>query len=330
MNLRLGMATLLVLASHLGASSAEQIFRPGDVLRGQYRCAQGETSAVLRVQEVKNFAVGVPGATPVVLGVFEFGSQLAPRGSYRVIGHFDAKQALTIFEPAGWILRPGRYEPVGFTLARSTAVDEFSGHVTFRNCGAISLTREVPSPESTAAASQPAENNSATDSHLELTKLTPTTSLDEFKLLKLPASCKWGKQDVHFYCMTNVAYAGHVPKDGAAVYFSEGRISRIDISAGLAVAPQIRAELDRRYGAHAAEITTHEGSPRTTYTYQSGGTVLVPGPNGGFSEALAPAIAVPSGSIPTTYNKTTYRWKAPCVSATSSYGFATIAFVPCR
>lgn len=154
MNLRSGMLTLLLFVGYLESTSAQQFFRPGDVLRGQYRCAQGETSAVLRVQEVQNFPAGTSVSKPVVLGVFEFGSQLTPRGSYRVIGHFDGKQNLTNFEPTDWILRPGRYEAVGFTLASSTDNDQFSGNVAFRNCGAIILRREGTSNESTGSSQE--------------------------------------------------------------------------------------------------------------------------------------------------------------------------------
>jgi len=102
----------------------------GEVWRGTYVCAQGETDLALHVESVSDGAVEA---------VFEF--EHAPSGAsgaYRMNGTVSPDGAVEL-APGAWIRRPPNY--VGVGMRGRVRGDSFTGRIENSTCGGFRLRR---------------------------------------------------------------------------------------------------------------------------------------------------------------------------------------------
>jgi hypothetical protein len=107
------------------------------IWQGQYICGQGGTAVTVELSEAD--------ANGDVHGVFTFrnmpGKTNVSPGKFAVSGSYDAKAGKLEIWPAGWILRPPRYVPVGFSANLDLERGQLTGHMHHHTCSAIELER---------------------------------------------------------------------------------------------------------------------------------------------------------------------------------------------
>jgi hypothetical protein len=116
------------------AGLLENPFRPGEEWTGTYRCAQGLTSLVLRIDSVESNHVRARFDFNYVAGGAD--------GSYYLTGTFNPATHAMTFVPGEWISKPG---PSWFTVGMNGFVDdlarEYTGRIPAAGCGAFSVVR---------------------------------------------------------------------------------------------------------------------------------------------------------------------------------------------
>ena len=109
-------------------------FLPGDEWTGNYRCAQGLTSLVLRIDGAEGNHVRARFDFNYVAG--------GAGGSFHMAGTFNPATRAMTFAPGEWISKPG---PTWFTVGMSGFVDddgrEYTGRIPVAGCGAFSVVK---------------------------------------------------------------------------------------------------------------------------------------------------------------------------------------------
>jgi len=124
-------STEVALAPQVPVSSpaAPAAFRAGEVWRGTYRCAQGETDLEVRITSVQGDDVEA---------VFAFShAPSGAEGAYTM--HGTVSNGHAVFAPERWIRRPPGYVTVG--MRGRVAGSAFDGRIDNPTCGAFHVRR---------------------------------------------------------------------------------------------------------------------------------------------------------------------------------------------
>jgi len=87
-------------------------FSEGQVWRGDYVCAQGNTPMSIEISNVKEIIKD----KYEVKAIFNFGDETHTAGSYKLAGEFDNQTGKILFTPLEWISQPSGYVAVGLKV----------------------------------------------------------------------------------------------------------------------------------------------------------------------------------------------------------------------
>ncbi|MCP4131102.1 MAG: hypothetical protein GY754_08990 [bacterium] len=118
-------------------------FAPGQEWEGYYQCGQGETSLVLKIQEVSKEKIRTErGDAYGVRAIFDFNFRNGKAvGAFYLDGRYYPEKNLVRFEPRKWIKQPAGYVSVGMHGSIFNEGNKYSGHIMHKACQKFSLWR---------------------------------------------------------------------------------------------------------------------------------------------------------------------------------------------
>lgn len=115
-----------LLASKKNNVKADEIFMPGQLLQGFYRCSQGKTSLKLKINDLSENKVS---------STFDFNYNNGRAvGELRLKGNYVPKTRKLVFTPGEWIHNPNNFYSVGMVGFLSQDKTIYIGMIDDKNC----------------------------------------------------------------------------------------------------------------------------------------------------------------------------------------------------